>query len=61
MRSLTPPSRVHLLRMRAERDLLLYQLSLNFIAAFMGCLYAGMVAVPGYFSSRAPDLSVQLK
>ncbi|HSO00824.1 MAG TPA: amino acid adenylation domain-containing protein, partial [Candidatus Nanopelagicales bacterium] len=36
-----------------ERALLLYPPGLNFIAAFMGCLYAGVVAVPTY----PPDLS----
>ncbi len=31
-----------------ERALLLYPSGLDFIAAFFGCLYAGVVAVPGY-------------
>ncbi len=31
-----------------ERALLLYPPSLHFIAAFFGCLYAGVVAVPAY-------------
>src|SRR5581483_3609542 len=31
-----------------ERALLLYQPGLDYIAAFMGCLYAGMIAVPAY-------------
>ena len=31
-----------------ERALLLYQPGLDFIAAFFGCLYAGVVAVPAY-------------
>src|SRR4028118_1304207 len=30
-----------------ERALLLYPPGLEFIAAFFGCLYAGVVAVPG--------------
>ncbi|MUG94504.1 AMP-binding protein [Scytonema sp. UIC 10036] len=31
-----------------ERALLLYPSGLEFIAAFFGCLYAGVVAVPAY-------------
>lgn len=31
-----------------ERALLLYQPGLDFIAAFFGCLYAGVIAVPAY-------------
>ena len=31
-----------------ERALLLYPAGLDFIAAFLGCLYAGVVAVPAY-------------
>jgi acyl-CoA synthetase (AMP-forming)/AMP-acid ligase II len=31
-----------------ERALLLYQPSLDYIAAFFGCLYAGVIAVPAY-------------
>src|ERR1700712_972331 len=31
-----------------ERALLLYPPGLDFIAAFFGCLYAGVVAVPAY-------------
>lgn len=31
-----------------RRALLLYQPSLDYVAAFMGCLYAGAVAVPSY-------------
>ncbi len=33
---------------RGERALLLYPPGLDFIAAFLGCLYAGAVAVPAY-------------
>ena len=33
---------------RGERALLLYPSGLEFIAAFLGCLYAGVVAVPAY-------------
>src|SRR6516225_8901601 len=35
-----------------SRALLLYPAGLEFIAAFFGCLYAGMVAIPAF----APDL-----
>lgn len=31
-----------------ERVLLVYEAGLDFIAAFFGCLYAGMLAVPAY-------------
>src|ERR1700687_2046354 len=33
-------------RARGERALLLYPAGLEFIAAFFGCLYAGVIAVP---------------
>ncbi|HEY2912855.1 MAG TPA: AMP-binding protein, partial [Candidatus Angelobacter sp.] len=33
---------------RGERALLLYPPGLDFIAAFFGCLYAGVIAVPAY-------------
>jgi len=39
-----------------ERALLLYPPGLEFIAAFFGCLYAGVIAVPAYPPhSRRPD------
>lgn len=34
--------------LRGERALLLYQPNLDYIAAFLGCLYAGVIAVPAY-------------
>ncbi|TFI51134.1 non-ribosomal peptide synthetase [Mastigocladus laminosus UU774] len=34
--------------MKGERALLLYPPSLEFIAAFFGCLYAGVIAIPVY-------------
>jgi acyl-CoA synthetase (AMP-forming)/AMP-acid ligase II len=40
-----------------ERALLLYQPGLEFIAAFFGCLYAGVVAVPAYPPRRNQNLS----
>ena len=36
------------LGMQGERALLLYGPGLDFVAGFMGCLYAGMVAIPAY-------------
>src|SRR5215475_7626605 len=33
---------------RGERALLLYPPGLDFITAFFGCLYAGIIAVPAY-------------
>ncbi len=33
---------------RGERALLLYQPGLEFICAFLGCLYAGVIATPAY-------------
>lgn len=33
---------------KGERALLIYQPGLEFIAAFFGCLYAGVIAVPAY-------------
>src|SRR5882672_3983129 len=34
--------------MKEERVLLLYPAGLEYIAAFLGCLYAGAIAVPTY-------------
>jgi len=43
-----------------ERALLLYPAGLDFIAAFFGCLYAGIVAVPTYPPRRnRPDSRFQ--
>jgi acyl-CoA synthetase (AMP-forming)/AMP-acid ligase II len=36
------------LELRGERALLLYPPGLEFVAAFMGCIYAGVIAVPAY-------------
>jgi acyl transferase domain-containing protein/acyl-CoA synthetase (AMP-forming)/AMP-acid ligase II/predicted alpha/beta-fold hydrolase len=33
---------------KGERALLLYQPGLEFISAFLGCLYAGVIAIPAY-------------
>ena len=40
-----------------ERALLLYPSGLEYIAAFLGCLYAGVVAVPAYPPRRNRSLS----
>lgn len=39
-----------------DRALLLYPLGLDFIAAFFGCLYAGVIAVPSYVPIREREL-----
>src|SRR5438270_657503 len=36
------------LELQGERVLLLYPAGLEFAAAFMGCIYAGVIAVPAY-------------
>jgi hypothetical protein len=36
------------LKLQGERALLLYPAGLDFVAAFFGCVYAGVVAVPAY-------------
>ncbi len=47
----------HLQSMRGERALLLYPSGLEFITAFFGCLYAGVIAVPVYPPRRNQKLS----
>ena len=47
----------HLQSRQGERALLLYPSGLEFIAAFFGCLYAGVVAVPVYPPRRNQKLS----
>ncbi|MEL7409520.1 MAG: fatty acyl-AMP ligase, partial [Cyanobacteria bacterium J06558_2] len=42
---------------RGERALLLYPSGLEFIAAFFGCMYAGVIAVPVYPPRRNQKLS----
>ena len=44
----TIAARLQLLGAKGERVLLLYPQGLDYLAAFMGCLYAGAVAVPTY-------------
>ncbi|MEG3436744.1 hybrid fatty acyl-AMP ligase/type I polyketide synthase [Pannus brasiliensis CCIBt3594] len=41
-------ARLQLLQVAGERALLLYPPGLDFIAAFLGCLYAGVIPVPAY-------------
>lgn len=41
-------ARLQELSISGERALLLYQPGLDYIAAFWGCLYAGVIAVPAY-------------
>lgn len=48
---------VHLQSWQGERALLLYHSGLEFITAFFGCLYAGVVAVPIYPPRRNQNLS----
>jgi 8-amino-7-oxononanoate synthase len=45
------------LNLAGERALLLYPAGLDFIAAFFGCLYAGVVAVPAYPPRRNRSMS----
>ncbi|MBD2131436.1 AMP-binding protein [Sphaerospermopsis sp. FACHB-1094] len=40
------------LQMQGERALLLYSPGLEFISAFFGCLYAGVIAIPAYLPRR---------
>ena len=47
----------HLQSWQGERALLLYPSGLEFITAFFGCLYAGVVAVPVYPPRRNQKLS----
>jgi amino acid adenylation domain-containing protein len=41
-------ARLQALDLRGERALLLYPSGLDYLAAFFGCLYAGVIAVPAY-------------
>ena len=43
--------------MEGERALLLYPAGLDYISAFMGCLYAGVIAVPAYPPRRNRSLN----
>lgn len=42
---------------QGERALLMYPLGLEFITAFFGCLYAGVIAVPVYPPRRNQNMS----
>ncbi len=50
-------ARLQAMNLEGERALLLYPAGLDFIAAFFGCLYAGVVAVPAYPPRRNRSLS----
>jgi 8-amino-7-oxononanoate synthase len=50
-------ARLQELDLVGERALLLYPAGLDFIAAFFGCLYAGVVAVPAYPPRRNRSMS----
>jgi amino acid adenylation domain-containing protein len=47
-RSKAIASKLQVLNLRGERALLLYPSGLDYLAAFFGCLYAGVIAVPAY-------------
>ena len=47
----------HLQSFKGERALLLYNSGIDFITAFFGCLYAGVIAVPVYPPKRNQKLS----
>ncbi len=47
-RSRVIAAKLQSLNLSGERALLLYPAGLDYIAAFLGCLYAGVVAVPAY-------------
>lgn len=51
-------AQLQILGTAGERALLLYPPGLEFIAAFFGCLYAGVVAVPTYPPRRERNLPV---
>ncbi|REK12472.1 MAG: aminotransferase class I/II-fold pyridoxal phosphate-dependent enzyme [Planctomycetota bacterium] len=50
-------ARLQEMNLAGERALLLYPAGLDFIAAFFGCLYAGVVAVPAYPPRRNRSLT----
>ncbi|MEM1395264.1 MAG: AMP-binding protein, partial [Cyanobacteria bacterium P01_H01_bin.150] len=49
-------ARLQSLNLKGERALLLYPPGLEFIAAFLGCLYAAVVAVPIYPPRKGQNL-----
>jgi acyl-CoA synthetase (AMP-forming)/AMP-acid ligase II len=50
-------ARLQALNLAGERALLLYPTGFDFLAAFFGCLYAGVVAVPAYPPRRNRNLN----
>ena len=60
LESLNIAAKLQQLNLQGERILLLYPSSLDFIAAFMGCLYAGAIAVPAY-PPNSPTITNRLQ
>ena len=56
-RARTVAARLTSMGLEGQRALLLYPAGLDFIVAFFGCLYAGVVAVPAYPPRRNRSLS----
>ncbi len=56
-RSRAVAAKLQAMHLVGERALLLYPAGLDFITAFLGCLYAGVVAVPAYPPRRNRSLS----
>ncbi|MEM8808433.1 MAG: fatty acyl-AMP ligase [Cyanobacteria bacterium P01_G01_bin.38] len=50
-------ARLQSIQATGERALLLYPPGLDFVAAFLGCLYAGVIAVPAYPPRKNQNLS----
>jgi acyl-CoA synthetase (AMP-forming)/AMP-acid ligase II len=50
-------SQLQALAQPGDRALLLYPTGLNFITTFLGCMYAGVIAVPAYPLGKSKSLS----
>jgi acyl-CoA synthetase (AMP-forming)/AMP-acid ligase II/alkylation response protein AidB-like acyl-CoA dehydrogenase/acyl carrier protein len=57
-RALSLAAQLSLLNARGERAILLYPQGLEFVVAFFGCLYAGVVAVPANLPNRKVGLEI---
>jgi acyl-CoA synthetase (AMP-forming)/AMP-acid ligase II/alkylation response protein AidB-like acyl-CoA dehydrogenase/acyl carrier protein len=57
-RALAVAARLASLGARGERAILIYPQGLEFIVAFFGCLYAGVIAVPASLPSRKQGLEI---
>jgi len=57
LRAVAIASHLQSLNLVGDRALLLYQPGLEFITAFFGCLYAGVIAVPAYPPRKNQNLS----